>query len=160
MIATHNTHHTHNPNFPAHLPAVLPALMRSRRKRPLILLVEDDRLMADMYRFQLEREGYKVEVAFDGKQGLNAIRTSRPDLVLLDVRLPIMEGFEILEQLQTAPLEVQRIPVVILSNYGDARMISRGLELGARDYLVKSATTPTILAAKIKNLLPPAAPHL
>jgi len=139
---------------------VWPALLRGRRKRPLILLVEDDRLMADMYRFQLEREGYQVEVAFDGKQGLNAIRASRPDLVLLDVRLPIMEGFDVLEHLQTDPQEVQRIPVVILSNYGDASMIRRGLELGARDYLVKSATPPTLLAAKIKNLLPPAAPHL
>ncbi len=52
------------------------------------------------------------------------------------------------------------MPVVILSNYGDARMISRGLELGARDYLVKSASTPTVLAQKIRNLLPPASPHL
>jgi two-component system, OmpR family, phosphate regulon response regulator PhoB len=157
LIATHGTHSTH---FPTQLAAVLPALMRSRRKRPVILLVEDDRLLADMYRFQLEHEGYQVEVAFDGKQGLSAIRTSQPDLVLLDVRLPIMEGFEVLEQLQTDPHEVKRIPVVILSNYGDARMISRGLELGARDYLVKSATTPTILVAKIKNLLPPTSPHL
>ena len=154
MIAIHPTH------FPAHLPAVLPALMRGRRKRPLILLVEDDRLMSDMYRFQLEREGYRVETAYDGKQGLNAVRTGRPDLVLLDVRLPIMEGFEVLEQLKTEAPEVQGIPVLILSNYGDARMIRRGLELGARDYLVKSATTPSILAARVKILLPPPAPHL
>ena len=154
MIATGTAH------FPAHLRAPYPALMRSRRKRPLILLVEDDRLMADMYRFQLEREGYRVEVAFDGKQGLDAIRTGRPDLVLLDVRLPIMEGFEVLEHLQADPQAVRRIPVVILSNYGDSRMISRGLELGARDYLVKSATTPSILAAKVKTLLPPLAPRL
>ena len=54
MIAIHPTH------FPAHLPAVLPALMRGRRKSPLILLVEDDSLLSDMYRFQLEREGYQV----------------------------------------------------------------------------------------------------
>ena len=154
MIATRTGH------FPAHLPGPYPALMRSRRKRPLILLVEDDRLMADMYRFQLEREGYQVEVAFDGKQGLDVIRTGRPDLVLLDVRLPIIEGFEVLEHLQADPQAVRRIPVVILSNYGDSRMISRGLELGARDYLVKSATTPSILAAKVKTLLPPLAPRL
>ena len=155
--------HTANPagaHFPTHLPGVLPALMRSRRKRPQVLLVEDDRLLADMYRFQLEREGYQVEIASDGKQGLNAIRASRPDLVLLDIRLPVMEGFEVLEQLQADSQDLRKIPILILSNYGDARMIRRGLELGAREYLVKSATTPSTLAAKVKELLAPGAPHL
>ncbi|MEP7104601.1 MAG: response regulator [Chloroflexota bacterium] len=128
------------------------------RKTPLILLVEDDRLIADMYRYQLAREGYDIEIAADGKLGLEAIRARKPDLVLLDLRLPVMEGFEVLEQLRTAPAEIRRIPILILSNYGEPRMIREGMELGARDYLIKSATTPIILAAKIKSFLPPPPP--
>jgi two-component system, OmpR family, alkaline phosphatase synthesis response regulator PhoP len=143
--------------FPPRQPAVTLLLARQRRKRPLILLVEDDRMIADMYSYQLERDGYQVEVATDGKRGLEAIRSRHPDLVLLDLRLPVMEGFEVLESLAT---DATRPPVVILSNYGDSRMVSRGLALGARDYLVKSATTPTDLAEKVKAILPPGAPHL
>jgi DNA-binding response OmpR family regulator len=134
---------------------------RRRRKAPLVLLVEDDRMIAEMYRFQLAREGFDVHHAVDGRQGLEAIRTELPDLVLLDLRMPVMEGLEVLEQLQSAATEVRAIPVVILSNYGDPTMIRRGLELGARDYLVKSATDPIKLAARVKALLnqnPPPAP--
>ena len=143
--------------FPARRTAVIPLLARGRRKRPLILLVEDDQMMADMYSYQLERDGYQVVIVPDGKQGLDAIRERRPDLVLLDLRLPVMEGFEVLEHLATDPAKP---PIVILSNYGDSTMVSRGLALGARDYLVKSATTPITLAEKVKSILPPGAPHL
>jgi DNA-binding response OmpR family regulator len=143
--------------FPQQRIAVMPMLARGRRKRPLVLLVEDDQMMADMYSYQLERDGYQVEVVTDGKQGLDAIRERRPDLVLLDLRLPVMEGFEVLENLASDPAKP---PVVILSNYGDASMVNRGLALGARDYLVKSATTPITLAEKVKSILPPGAPHL
>ncbi len=127
---------------------------RRLRKTPLILLIEDDRMIAEMYHFQLTREGYDVHIAGDGKLGLELIRTQKPDLVLLDLRLPVMEGFEVLEQLQTATPDIKTIPVVILSNYGEPRMIRQGLELGARDYLIKSATTPLALAAKVRALLP------
>ena len=135
----------------------MPMLARGRRKRPLILLVEDDHMMAEMYSFQLERDGYQVETVTDGKQGLDAIRRRRPDLVLLDLRLPVMEGFEVLESLATDPT---RPPILILSNYGDSRMVSRGLQLGARDYLIKSATTPITLSEKVRSIVPPGAPNL
>ena len=143
--------------FPTQRVAVVPMLFRGRRKRPLILLVEDDHLMADMYSYQLEREGYQVDVVGDGRQGLDAIRSRHPDLVLLDLRLPVMEGFEVLGNLAGDP---GRPPILILSNYGDAGMVNRGLALGARDYLVKSATTPITLAQKVRSILPPGAPHL
>ena len=143
--------------FPSHRTTVMPMLARGRRKRPLILLVEDDHMMAEMYSFQLERDGYQVETVTDGKQGLDAIRRRRPDLVLLDLRLPVMEGFEVLESLANDPT---RPPILILSNYGDSRMASRGLQLGARDYLIKSATTPITLSEKVRSIVPPGAPNL
>ena len=128
------------------------------RKTPLILLVEDDRMIAEMYRHQLAYEGFDIEIATDGKLGLEAIRARKPDLVLLDLRLPLIEGLEVLEQLRTAPAEIRRIPILILSNYGEPRMIRESMDLGARDYLIKSATTPSMLAAKIRSFLPPAPP--
>lgn len=144
--------------------AVWLAPARRRRKTPLVLIVEDDRMIAEMYRFQLAREGFDVHLAVDGKQGLDAIRTELPDLVLLDLRMPVMEGFEVLEHLRSAAPDVRSVPVLILSNYGDPTMIRRGLELGARDYLVKSATDPITLAARVKEFLnqdPPRPPsHL
>lgn len=149
MIATFPSQRQHS--------ASLPFLARGRPKRPLILLVEDDRMIADMYRYQLEREGYQVETVTDGKQGLQAIRERRPDLVLLDLRLPIMEGLDVLENLSSDP---QKPPVLILSNYSDNHMINRGLALGAREFLIKSATTPTTLVEKVRAIVPPGAPHL
>jgi len=156
--------HSAYPAYPAAASAtagwlgMVPA--RRRRKTPLVLVVEDDRMIAEMYRFQLTHEGYEVHVAGDGRQGLEAIRTEKPDLVLLDLRMPVMEGFEVLEQLQSGAADVRSIPVVILSNYGDPTMVKRGLELGARDYLIKSATDPITLAARVKDFLnqPPPKP--
>ena len=156
--------HSAYPAYPAAASAtagwlgMVPA--RRRRKAPLVLVVEDDRMIAEMYRFQLTHEGYEVHVAGDGRQGLEAIRTEKPDLVLLDLRMPVMEGFEVLEQLQSGAADVRSIPVVILSNYGDPTMVKRGLELGARDYLIKSATDPITLAARVKDFLnqPPPKP--
>lgn len=90
------------------------------RDRPRVLLVEDDFAIAQMYRVQLERDGFEVAIADDGDSALRAIRADRPDLVLLDIRLPGMDGFEILRQM-AADRTVSSTPVVVLSNYGDPR---------------------------------------
>ena len=121
-------------------------------RRRTILLIEDDVAIANMYRFQLASDGFRVIQAFDGVQGLNAVFERRPDLVLLDVRLPGMEGFAVLERIRSEPA-LAATPVVILSNFSEPAMLEHGLALGAIDYLVKSRISPHQLSLKVRGLL-------
>ncbi len=115
-----------------------------------VLLVEDDATVAEMYRLKLELDGYRVTIAADGESALEIARSSPPDLVFLDIRLPRMNGLEVLERMrQDTALRV--IPVVILSNYGEPELIERGLRLGALDYLIKSSTSPSQVSAGIQG---------
>ena len=115
-----------------------------------ILLVEDDPAVAKMYRLKLEMEGYRVSIAGDGEEGLRVAREQKPNLIFLDVRLPKMDGMTVLEAMRGDD-HTRHIPVVILSNYGEPPLIERGLGLGAREYLLKSETTPSAVAAKAKR---------
>lgn len=121
-------------------------------RRRTILLIEDDVAIANMYRFQLASDGFRVIQAFDGVRGLSAVFEARPDLVLLDLRLPGMEGFTVLERIRSEPA-LAATRVLILSNFGEPAMLERGLALGALDYLVKSRTTPVQLSMKVRGLL-------
>jgi two-component system alkaline phosphatase synthesis response regulator PhoP len=110
-----------------------------------VLFIEDDAAVADMYRLKLELDGYTVIVAGDGEEGLRLAKENPPDIVFLDIRLPEMDGFAVLEQLRK-DARLKPIPVIILSNYGEAELVERGLKLGAMDYLVKAETTPSTLS--------------
>ncbi len=122
------------------------------QRRRTVLLVEDDVAIANMYRYQLAADGFRVFQAYDGEQGLSSIHDLRPDLVLLDIRLPRLEGFAVLERMQASP-SLAAIPVLILSNFAEPAMLERGLALGAVDYLIKSRTTPVQLSMKVRALL-------
>ena len=126
--------------------------LKNEERGPTLLMIEDDRAIAEMYRHQLALDGFNVALAFDGEEGLTLASQVEPDLVLLDVRLPGIQGFGVLERLRSDP-RLSAIPVVLLSNYGDPRMVERGLQLGARDYLIKSRTTPMELSLKVRALL-------
>ena len=130
------------------------ALGPAARRKPLIAIVEDDAAMAMMYRHQLVLEGFDVEVAPDGGAGLELIRNRRPDLVLLDVRMPVMDGTEVLRRVREDPL-ASGTRVLFLSNYGDPEIISEGGRLGAVDYLIKARTTPAALVQVVRRHLPP-----
>ena len=112
-----------------------------------MLLIEDDPAIAEMYRVQLEYDGYRITVATTGEVGYASMRSSRPDIVLLDLLLPDRSGLEIMsdikDQIPNHP------PVVILSNYGDPAMMNRGFALGALEFLVKSRVTPASLSQSI-----------
>jgi two-component system, OmpR family, phosphate regulon response regulator PhoB len=110
-----------------------------------VLFVEDDAAVAEMYRLKLELDGYTVTIAPDGEEGLKMAKESPPDIVFLDIRLPKMDGFSVLESLR-ADATLKHIPVIILSNYGEAELVERGLKLGALDYLIKAETTPSTLS--------------
>jgi DNA-binding response OmpR family regulator len=115
---------------------------------PRIVLVEDDATIAGMYRHHLEQEGHTVWIATDGEAGLQVTRSVMPDIVFLDVRLPKLDGFEVLAALRADPTTAE-LPVIMLSNYGSDEMRQRGLDLGAQDYLVKARVTPVELAARL-----------
>jgi CheY-like chemotaxis protein len=119
-----------------------------------VLLVEDDVSVAEMYKLKLELDGYKVNVASDGESALEMARAAPPDLIFLDIRLPKLDGFEVLEALR-ADERTSRIPVVILSNYSETELVERGLRLGALEHLIKSQTTPAKVSERISGWLKP-----
>jgi len=125
---------------------------RAGRDRVRVLFVEDDPSVAQMYRLKLELDGYDVEVATDGEKALEIARSNEPDIIFLDIRLPKLDGFGVLEALRKDP-RTERLPVVILSNYSEKQLIERGLRMGARDYLIKTQTTPARLSLGLETWL-------
>ncbi|HSR25132.1 MAG TPA: response regulator [Candidatus Eisenbacteria bacterium] len=113
-----------------------------------VLLVEDDPTVSDMYRVRLEMDGYRVLVAGDGEAALRMIREVRPELVLLDSRLPRLNGVGVLRALRGDEL-TRGQAVVMLSAFDERRLVEEGLALGALDWLVKSHVTPTELSAVV-----------
>jgi DNA-binding response OmpR family regulator len=117
-----------------------------------ILVIEDDLFLRRIINKKLLKEGYSVIEAIDGEKGLKAVKEEKPDLVLLDLVLPEMDGFEILDKIKKDPA-VSKIPVIVLSNLGEKNDIERGLKTGAADYLVKAHFTPGEIIDKIESVL-------
>jgi CheY-like chemotaxis protein len=117
-----------------------------------VLFVEDDEAIAQMYKLKLELDGYRVEVAPDGQVALQMARSSLPDIIFLDIRLPKLDGLDVLEALRADP-KTQRVPVVILSSHSEKELVERGAKLGALDHLIKSKTTPARLADSVEGWL-------
>lgn len=123
-----------------------------KSNKKLIVLVEDEKIMASLLTKKLEGSGYEVKVAEDGLIGLALIRKTKPDLVLLDMLLPALNGFSILEKLAEEKF-LPELPVIIISNSGQPVEIERARELGVRDYLIKVNFDPKELLAKVNSIL-------
>jgi two-component system chemotaxis response regulator CheY len=117
-----------------------------------ILIVEDEEFLIDAYRTKLGDEDYELEIAMDGVEGLEAMRTTKPDIVILDLILPRKDGYEVLEEKSVDP-DIKDIPVIVASNIGEEFSFKRVKMLGAVDYFVKSNITISDLADKIKKHL-------
>jgi len=115
-------------------------------------MVEDDPALARMYNLKLVDEGFRVRIATDGPGGLAAALHQPPDVLLLDIRLPGFDGYELLARLRQAP-QGARVTVIVLSNYGELDVIHHGVAMGVAEHLVKSQTTPSALAAAIRRHL-------
>lgn len=115
-----------------------------------ILIIEDEPLHLNVMKTKLELEGYAVIAETDGKKGYNLIKTEKPDLVLLDIMLPSMDGFEILEQLQK---EGVKVPIIVVSNSGQPVEIDRALKMGVKDYLIKAEFNPADVLEKVEKAL-------
>jgi len=118
----------------------------------IILVVEDDKFLRELMAQKLIKEGFKISEAVDGEEGLKKIKDKKPGLVLLDLILPGMDGFEVLAKMKEDP-ETSQTPVIILSNLGQREDVERGLKLGATDYLIKAHFTPGEIIEKIKNII-------
>lgn len=121
-------------------------------KKEKILLIEDDSLVVRMYQVKFEASGYEIFIAFNGRQGVEMAREKKPNLILLDILMPEMDGFKALENLKNDP-ETRPIPVVILTNIGEEKSVEKGLSLGAIDYLIKAKLTPLQVVKKVKEIL-------
>jgi len=116
-----------------------------------ILLVEDNELNRDMLSRRLVRRGYHVEIAVDGREGLSMAGTSSPDLILLDLSLPEMDGWEVLRHLKQDP-RMKDIPVVALTAHALVTDRNRAMEAGFDDYDIKPVEMPRLLR-KMETLL-------
>jgi len=115
-----------------------------------ILIIEDDKILSELLARKLKDAGFEVAVAFDGVEGLDSLRTNKPDLILLDIMMPQKNGMEVMEEMNKDPeTSLAKIPVVIISNSGQPVEIEKVLELGAKDYLIKAEFNPQEVIEKV-----------
>jgi len=117
-----------------------------------ILIIEDDKFLRELIARKLTDENYEVEEAVDGEEGIKKVKTTKSDLILLDLILPGIDGFEVLSKIKEDS-SLASIPVIILSNLGQREDVEKGLKLGAVDYLVKAHFTPNEIIEKVKTAL-------
>lgn len=117
-----------------------------------ILIIEDDPFLSEMYAVKFSQAGFGVGAAADGKEGLRKIEEDKPDLILLDIVLPKVDGFEVLEKIRKNK-EFKKIPVILLTNLGQKSDIEKGLKMGADEYIIKAHFTPSAVVAKVKEVL-------
>ncbi len=115
-----------------------------------VLIIEDEEVMINLLERKLSQEGYKVETARDGEEGLGKMKKEKPDLVLLDIIMPRKGGFEVMEEMQKDK-ELRDIPVIVISNSGQPVELDKAKELGAQDWLIKTEFDPQEVIEKVKN---------
>ena len=121
-------------------------------KKFKILLAEDDKFISRAYKDGLERAGFIVIQATDGEQAMEKTKQEVPDIILLDLIMPVKNGFEVLKGVK-ADEATKNIPIIILSNLGQDSDIEKGRELGATDYMIKSNFSMNEVIEKIKGHL-------
>ncbi|MDO8663270.1 MAG: response regulator [Candidatus Wildermuthbacteria bacterium] len=117
-----------------------------------ILLVEDEKILAEMYQSKLTKAGFKVFLVSEAKEGLALAKKEKPDLILLDILLPMENGISFLTELRKDSA-IASTPVVAFSNYDDPGTKKQALDLGAKGYLIKTNYTPSEIIEKIKMYL-------
>ncbi len=117
-----------------------------------VLIVEDDKFLRDLLSLKLKKEGFNVSEAVDGEDGLSKTRSEKPNVIILDLIIPVLDGFAFLEALKKDP-SIGSIPVIVLSNLGQREDIDRAKSLGARDYMIKAQLTPIEVVERIKSVL-------
>ncbi|MBT3355834.1 response regulator [bacterium] len=117
-----------------------------------ICIIEDEESIRELYRIKLESEHYQVFTAKDGLEGLELLRKTSPNLALIDLMMPNMNGFEMMEKMKADP-ELKNIPIVILTNFDDTESINKTSHFDADFYLVKAQYSPSDVARIVKEVL-------
>jgi len=117
-----------------------------------ILLVEDDVFVSDIYQTKISSEGYEVILAENGLEAIKKLEKSIPDLILLDIIMPYMDGMETLRKIKSEEKWI-KIPIILLTNLSDKEKIEEALGVGADDFLIKSHFTPSEVISKVNMLL-------
>ena len=113
-----------------------------------ILIIEDEEVLRNLVKKKLEGKGYKAEVAENGKAGMERMRKINPDLILLDIIMPKMGGFDVLREMNDDE-ELSKIPVVIISNSGQPVEIDKAKEMGVEDWIIKTEFDPQEVLEKV-----------
>ena len=127
-------------------------------RRQKILIVEDDGLLQNMYKVKFILEGYEVHTANNGEDALQRMRTGRPDIVLLDILMPKLNGLEVLAQIRRDPA-IKNVPVLMLTNLSSKDKFEASMSMGAAGYLVKTDTTPKQVLDTVKDTISKHASH-
>lgn len=117
-----------------------------------ILIVEDEKILGEMYKDKFEKAGFKVDWMDSAEDGLNFLSKKRPDLILLDILLPRANGISFLTKIRKKK-DLKDITVIAFSNYDDPKTKKEALKLGAKDYLIKTNYTPNEIVEKVKTYL-------
>jgi len=117
-----------------------------------IVVIEDSDFVQRTFLTVLTAGGFQVTVGKDGSEGLSLVAREKPDLILLDLMMPVLDGFKVLNFLKNDP-KTSEIPVIVLSAKGNSDEIQRAISMGARDFLIKSTTPPKKVLEKVKEIL-------
>lgn len=126
----------------------------SQKLNKTILLVEDDEFLREICVKKLIKEGFDVSVAVDGEQAIKEMDKIEPDLILLDIILPTMNGYEVLQKIKVHKnIKIRQAPIIVLSNLGQENDIKKAMDMGATDYLIKAHFTTEEITDKVKKVL-------
>jgi len=121
-------------------------------KKQKLLIVEDDDVLREVLVEKMRQSGYEVDEAENGEIGLMKIKENSPDLVLLDILMPIKNGMQVLEEMSESDT-LSKIPVIIISNSGQPVEVEKATALGARDFLIKAVFDPAEVLEKVVGIL-------
>jgi len=126
--------------------------MAEENTKAKLLLIEDDVTLVKMYERKFKSDGYEVSIAYDGEEGFKKATVEKPDLIILDIMLPKIDGINLFQKLRSQAVTF-KTPVLLLTNFDQEEAVFECFKLGAVDYLVKSNVTPQQVVTKVENLL-------
>ena len=119
-----------------------------------VLLIEDDQILAKLYKTKFEKENFDIQLAFDGEEGLEKMKSFNPDLIILDLIMPKVDGFTFLQKVNEDPeLSKRGTPILVLSNLCQESDVKKAMELGAKDFFIKADVSLSQMVEKVRSYL-------